>query len=206
MADVWRLYQTFAKEFDRGRGRGLMERTYLNDMCSRLRPGAEILDLGCGAGEPIARFLIERGYELTGVDAAPAMLAMCAQRFPAGKWIEADMRSLDLDHRYDAIIAWDSFFHLNPDEQRDMFPIFQKHITPNGVLVFTSGPKASEAIGNLYGHDLYHASLDPDEYRQLLARSGFRVLLYREEDPDCGRHTVWLAEWVNRKVVNPSAR
>jgi hypothetical protein len=46
----------------------------------------------------------------------------------------------------------------------------------------------------MYGEALFHASLAPEEYRQLLARAGFRVLLYRPEDPDCGKHTIWLAQ------------
>jgi len=104
------------------------------------------------------------------------------------------MRSLALGGRFDAIIVWDSFFHLDQDEQRAMFPIFQSHIAPEGLLLFTSGPEAGARIGTMYGEELFHASLAPDEYRQLLARSGFRVLLYRPDDPDCGKHTIWLAQ------------
>ncbi len=197
MTDVWRFYERFAHEWDRDRGKpgqGLMERRYLDDLASRLSPGARILDLGCGTGEPLARDLTDRGFNVTGVDAAPAMIAICKDRYPQGTWIEADMRSLALDRRYDAIIAWDSFFHLDQDEQRAMFPIFQSHIAPDGLLLFTSGPEAGAAIGTMYGEELFHASLAPDEYRPLLARSGFRVLLYRPEDPDCGKHTIWLAQ------------
>ena len=104
------------------------------------------------------------------------------------------MRSLKLGRRFDAIVAWDSFFHLAQDEQRAMFPIFQRHIAQNGLLLFTSGPRAGEAIGDLYGEKLFHASLDPDEYRTLLASSGFRVLRFAPEDPKCSGHTVWLAQ------------
>jgi 2-polyprenyl-3-methyl-5-hydroxy-6-metoxy-1,4-benzoquinol methylase len=197
MTGVWRFYERFANEWDRDRrkpGQGLMERRYLDDLASRLSPGARILDLGCGTGAPLARDLTDGGFNVTGVDAAPAMIAICRDRYPEGTWIEADMRSLALDRRYDAIIAWDSFFHLDQDEQRAMFPTFQRHITPCGLLLFTSGPEAGAAIGAMYGEQLFHASLAPDEYRTLLAHSGFRVLLYRAEDPECGKHTVWLAQ------------
>lgn len=116
MTDVWKQYEAHAREFDRDRGRSLMERSYLTYVTARLRPGARVLDLGCGAGEPIARFFIERGFDLTGVDAAPAMLTMCRERFPQALWVEADMRDLVLPFRFDAIVAWDSFFHLTRDE------------------------------------------------------------------------------------------
>jgi len=200
MTDVWRLYESFAEDYDCERGRSLMERGYLSDIASRLRRGAGILDLGCGGGEPIARFLIEGGFNVTGVDAAPAMIAMCRRRFPDATWIEADMRTLDLGRRYDAIVAWDSFFHLDGDEQRAMFDIFANHCAPNGLLLFTSGPEAGEAIGDFFGHPLFHASLDPEEYESLLDNSGFAVVRHKVEDPDCGRHTVWLA----RSACGPS--
>ena len=196
MTEVWRLYETFATEFDRDRNRALMEGGYLSEVKDRLGTRADVLDLGCGSGEPIARFFIENGYNVTGVDIAPTMIAMCTKRFADATWINADMRTLELDRRFDAIVAWNSFFHLDGDEQRAMFGIFARHIAANGLLLFTSGPKAGEAIGDLHGHELFHASLDSDEYEGLLKTSGFTVLRHEIEDPDCGFHTVWLAESV----------
>jgi predicted TPR repeat methyltransferase len=198
VSDVWRLYDRYAYEFDRERGRGLMERVYLSEIAARLPPSAAILDIGCGAGEPIARFFIDRGFRLAGIDAAPSMIAICQERFPDAIWDVADMRSLALACRFDAVIAWDSFFHLTQDEQRAMFPVFRKHLNQDGLLLFTSGPEAGQAIGCFHGHDLHHASLDPGEYRALLASSGFRPLLYRAKDPDCGGHTVWLAQAIRQ--------
>lgn len=192
--EVYHLYQRFARDYDRDRGRTLMERAYLDDMLARLADRPRVLDLGCGSGEPIARYLVERGCALTGVDAAPAMIALCRERFPNEQWLVADMRALDLEIRFDALIAWDSFFHLKPDDQRRMFEVFRAHIAPGGLLLFTSGPRAGEAIGDFYGHELFHASLDPEGYESLLRTAGFEVLRHRPEDPDCGGHTVWLAQ------------
>jgi SAM-dependent methyltransferase len=174
MTDVWRLYDRFTREFDRDRGKTLMERRYLDAVAARLPSRASVLDLGCGSGEPIARDFIERGYAITGIDAAPAMIAICRQRFPQAIWIESDMRTLVLGRCYDAILAWDSAFHLDEEEQRAMFPVFGRHIARGGFLLFTSGPRAGVAIGELYGEELFHASLDPDEYRALLASTGLK--------------------------------
>ncbi len=194
MPGIQALYEAVARQFDRDRSRALMEKPYLDALLSRLGGGREILDLGCGSAEPVAKFFIDAGCRVTGVDAAAAMIAICRERYPGGEWIEADMRGLDLGRRFDAIIAWDSFFHLEPDDQRAMFPVFARHAAPGEQLLFTSGPRAGVAMGEIYGHALYHASLDSTEYENLLAAEGFRVLLHRVEDPDCGGHTVWLAE------------
>lgn len=64
----------------------------------------------------------------------------------------------------------------------------------NGILLFTSGPDAGEVWGENGGENLYHASLSPDEYNQLLEKHGFKVLVHKISDPDCGEATVWLAQ------------
>ena len=124
------------------------------------------------------------------------MIDVCRQHFPAQEWIVADMRTLALPRTFSGILTWDSFFHLCPDDQRHMFPAFRAHAAPNAALMFTSGPAHGEAIGNFAGEPLYHASLDAAEYRSLLDRNGFRVVSHVVEDPDCGGHTVWLAQLV----------
>ena len=44
--------------------------------------------------------------------------------------LHADMRRLALGRRFAGLIAWDSFFHLRPQDQRAMFPIFAAHAAP----------------------------------------------------------------------------
>ena len=74
-----------------------------------------------------------------------------------------------------------------------MFPVLGAHTAPGGLLMFTSGPRHGEAWGENGGEQLYHASLDADEYRALLGANGFAVLEHVAEDPDCGGATVWVA-------------
>jgi SAM-dependent methyltransferase len=188
------LYQRHAIGWDRERGRTLFEKAWLDQFLALLPQNPSILDIGCGSGEPIAGYLIEKGCDVTGVDLSSAMIGMCKERFPDDDWIVADMRTLSLDQRFEGILAWDSFFHLCPEDQRQMFPIFRKNAAPNAALIFTSGPGHGEAIGTLKGEPLYHGSLDGEEYRSLLDQHGFDVVTNVVEDPDCGNHTIWLAQ------------
>lgn len=197
-ADIIALYEATAAAFDRERRRGTMEAAWLERFMAVAVAASdderlEVLDLGCGMAEPIAAWLTANGAAVTGVDAAPAMIDLCRQRFPAGDWIVADMRGLDLGRRYSGILAWNSFFHLTAADQRAMFPVFRAHARPSAALMFTSGPARGEAIGRFQGRPLYHASLDPDEYRRALAAAGFEVVGHVSRDPGCGGLTVWLA-------------
>lgn len=188
------LYERHAHDFDADRGKSLFERDWLDRFRAAIGAGATVLDLGCGSGEPIAHYLIGWGHPVSGVDSSHTLIGLCAARFPEHDWSVGDMRRLDLGRRFGGIIAWDSFFHLTPDDQRAMFPIFSAHAEPGAALMFTSGPAAGEAIGSYRGETLYHASLDPADYERLLASHGFEVLDHVIEDAACGGRTVWLAK------------
>jgi SAM-dependent methyltransferase len=190
------LYDRHAQAYDRQRGRSLFEKSWLDAFAALLPDGGSVLDIGCGMGEPIARHLIARGFDVTGIDSSATLVAMARERFPQQTWVTADMRALSLGRVFDGLIAWDSFFHLTPDDQRAMFPVFRDHAAPRAALMFTSGPARGEAIGEFEGEPLYHASLDPDEYRALLMAHGFRVVSHVADDPTCNGHTVWLAQRV----------
>jgi SAM-dependent methyltransferase len=188
------LYQRHARAWAQDRGNRLIERAWLDRFRALLPAGASVLDIGCGSGEPIARYLVGQGCNVTGVDSSPELIALCTASFPDLAWHVADMRTLALERRFDGMLAWDSFFHLCPDDQRRMFPIFRQHAGPRAALMFTSGPAHGEAIGSYKREPLYHASLDAAEYRALLNANGFEVVAHVVEDPDCGRHTIWLAQ------------
>ena len=182
-----------------------MEAEWLDRFCKLLPSSPVVLDLGCGTGEPIAGYLVGKGCALAGIDTAPEMIAVCKTRMPREAWCVADMRALPLDRAYDGILAWDSFFHLCHDDQRRMFPVFRRHAGPGGALMFTSGPSHGAAIGSFGGEPLYHASLDPAEYRALLEENGFAVAAHAVEDPACGRHTIWLAQRSDQRTSRRQA-
>ncbi len=187
------LYERHARSWDRDRSGFMPERAWIERFATLLPPHGHVLDLGCGGGVPIARHLIELGLEVTGIDASGALIALCKERFPSARWIVADMRCLSLGRQYDGLLAWDSLFHLTPDDQREVFPLLRAHLAEAGALLFTSGPQHGEAVGSYRGEELYHGSLDEAEYRSLLTAHRFDVIAHTVEDPSCGYHTVWLA-------------
>ena len=60
--------------------------------------------------------------------------------------------------------------------------------------MLTVGPSAGEVVGQVEGEATYHASLDPQEYRQILQRLGIEIFRFEFEDPNCDRQTVLLAQ------------
>jgi 2-polyprenyl-3-methyl-5-hydroxy-6-metoxy-1,4-benzoquinol methylase len=188
------LYERTAAEFDRARTKSLFETPWLDRFAALLPDGGSVLDVGCGSGEPIARYLIESGFSVRGVDSSPSLISMCRERFPDQEWLVGDMRELDLGRRFDGIIAWHSLFHLTPDDQRSTLIRLTEHLDGNGALMFTSGPEAGEIVGEWQREPLYSASLDPNEYEQLLQANGLHLVERRFNDEECGGASVWLAQ------------
>ncbi|RUR16032.1 class I SAM-dependent methyltransferase [Legionella sp. km535] len=192
---VYQVYDDLIDWFDNARTKDLkMEKSYLNLIQKHLSLNSKILDVGCGTGEPLAQFLINAGYIVTGIDASKRMIERCKQRFPKGKWLLADMRTLDLNEQFHAVIAWHSFFHLSHDDQRRTLKLLASYVHQNGLLIFTSGPEYGEVWSDNGGHELYHASLSTEEYQQLLIDNNFKVLVHKIRDPECGEATVWVAQ------------
>ena len=187
-----RIYRDNAVEWDRHRSRDLFERQWL-DRIRAIHPTGTVLDVGCGGGDPIARYFIDHGHAVTGVDFAPEMLAIARDRWPDHRWIEADMRELFLDRRFDILVAFNSFFHLTAAEQPPVISRFADHLNPGGVLWFSSGPGAGEVTGTVVGDTVYHASLSPDAYLRHLHDAGFTDIDFVPDDPDCNQHCLWLA-------------
>src|SRR5215470_2103601 len=161
-------YEKHAVAWDRDR-----QNSYWNDkvwhdrFIGILGKGARVLDLGCGSGRPVAQHMVEQGLRVTGIDSSPTMISFCCERMPDEEWIVADIRRLALGRCFDGILAWDSFFHLDHDDQRRMFAIFADHASVGTVLMFNTGPQHGEGVGEYNGDPLYHASLSAAEYRRL---------------------------------------
>ena len=192
--NAFEAYNIIADSFSENRYQGLMEKVYLDMLIAITGKGANVLDLGCGTGMPMMNYLLTQGMHVTGVDASYRMLDIARHNLPSADFLQADMRQLSLDRKFDAIIAWHSFFHLPAEDQPSMFNVFKSHLKNGGVLLFTSGTEHGEVWGMNGGTNLFHGSLDTREYQSLLEARHFRILEYIEDDPACGNANVWMAQ------------
>ncbi|OYX24936.1 MAG: hypothetical protein B7Z10_07880 [Rhodobacterales bacterium 32-66-7] len=187
------VYDRQAVHFDQTRTRALYERGWLDRALAMTEPGSVVLDLGCGAGEPIAAYVVSQGRQVWGLDFSAAMIGLAAARMPEQTWMVADMRALHLGRTFAAIIGWDSFFHLTPPEQMAVIPKLAAHLEDGGAVLLTVGPDAGEPLGCVGGETVYHASLAPAGYRKLFADVGMAVIDFVPNDPGCGGRSVLLA-------------
>ncbi len=187
------VYERQARHWDDIRSTALHEKPWLDRFASTLPANGRLLDLGCGSGIPVAGYFLDKGYDLVGVDYSPTMIKMARQHYPQADWTVQDITKLKLAGQFDGIYSWDGFFHLSIAEQRDVIPRLCQSIKSGGSIMLTVGTGEGEVTGNVGGETVYHASLNPDEYKSLLSQLGFEDVRYIAEDLDSLGRSILLA-------------
>lgn len=103
-----------------------------------VRPGADLLDAGCGTGR-YAIELARRGYIVHGVDASPELIDEAKRSAGSGpqsvSFTTGDIRTLPAA-RYDAILCRGVLNDFLEDDDRDaVFASFSQALRPAGVLI-----------------------------------------------------------------------
>src|ERR1700722_9854738 len=109
------LYERHAHDYvtDR-RSVGWNESVWLDRFSTLLSQEASILDIGCGSGEPIARYLIDQGFAVDGVDTSPTLISLCRGRFPQRSWHVADIVAPPLRGTIHCLVCFARFFFFPP--------------------------------------------------------------------------------------------
>jgi len=60
----------------------------LEELTGLLPRNARVLDVGCGAGVPYVKFLVESGFDTTGIDFSESMLKLAGRNVPEAEFIK----------------------------------------------------------------------------------------------------------------------
>ena len=106
-------------------------------LLANVPPPAVLLDVCCGAGT-IARYLVDKGYRVTGVDASRQMLTHASADVPEAQFQLADVRDFQLDTKFDgALCTFDSLNHmLTVDDLQSAFTHIGAALKPGAPFVF----------------------------------------------------------------------
>jgi 2-polyprenyl-3-methyl-5-hydroxy-6-metoxy-1,4-benzoquinol methylase len=190
-------YNAIAADWDAARtGFFGREANFVEALLAGLPPKAHILDVGCGTGRPQSEQFLARGYAVTGVDQAENLLALARLRHPEATWIESAIEAFETTERFEAIVCWDSLFHIEREKHADLFKRFSQLLTPGGRLMITVGGSQHPAFTDtMFGKTFFYDSNNPDETLALLALEGFIPLLAEFLNPptsgrDKGRYGI----------------
>src|SRR6266699_2299666 len=103
--------------------------------------GGPLLDLACGTGRMALR-MAKLGYQVTGVDIVPEMIAQArqkaAERSVSIEWVVADARTFHLQKQFPFIYMLENVFQffLTREDQEAMLARVREHLLPEGCFLF----------------------------------------------------------------------
>lgn len=147
-------------------------------LIERLPDNAHVLDIGCGAGVPVARTLAYHAA-VTGVDISAEQIRRARNQVPIGRFIHSDIMALEFPPAmFDAVVAFYSLFHLPREEHPELLRRIHTWLKPGGYLLATVTQVAEEAYteDDFFGVTMYWSNYGLADYRRLLTTLGFAVL------------------------------
>jgi SAM-dependent methyltransferase len=138
---------------------------------------ARVLDLGCGAGIPVARDLAALNHIVVGVDGSAQQIARARRNVPQATFIKGDMCRLTVEpSSFDAVGAFYSITHVPTDQQGPLIASIATWLKPGGRLIasFGTGP-AHEWTGEWLGTTMFFGHIGEMEALKYLGGAGLSV-------------------------------
>jgi SAM-dependent methyltransferase len=170
---------------------------WLEGLHGRLPASAAILDLGCGCGVPVARFLANGGHRVTGVDISDVQIERARHLVPTGTFCRADATRINLPPAsFDAVVCLFALIHMPLADQPQLIKKIASWLRPGGWLLTTVGNRAwTGTEENWLGGPatMWWSHADAPTYRLWLQQAGLIVTAQEFVPEATSGHTLFWA-------------
>jgi cyclopropane fatty-acyl-phospholipid synthase-like methyltransferase len=134
---------------------------YLERLLALLHDPSDVLELGCGAGEPVTRRLGQR-HRVTAVDLSAEQLRLAAELVPSVHFLQASMLDLAFEAAsFDAVAAFYAVTHVPRQRHAELLARIAGWLRPRGVLLVFGPDGLAERFLWVIGRRLPGGALGP---------------------------------------------
>jgi ubiquinone/menaquinone biosynthesis C-methylase UbiE len=170
---------------------------YTNLLIETVPKGAELLELGCGPGDPTTKTLAQH-YQVTANDISQGCLDLAKKNAPSANFILSDMTELNFDaSSFDAVVAYYAFHHIPRDRYEPLIQNISRWLRPGGTFMAAFYPYDVDNLvtDDWHGATMYWSSYDEQQTLSLVTDPGFEIIAQSKESAiEDGRETTFL--WV----------
>ena len=139
---------------------------------------ATILDVGCGPGNH-SKYLysLNNSYQITGIDLSEKMIELARKNAPSCNFIKGDIRSLDTNIKYDAVLASFCIVHLSNNEMVEFIKKLSLLLNNRGCLYlsFIEGNKNGFIKPDFFDDKIYFNFFQRGDIIKLLTNNFFKI-------------------------------
>lgn len=162
--------------------------TLFNFFCSKLPKEGCVLDLGSGTGIPYAKLLIDKGFNVIGIDVSAEMIKIARKNVPNAKFEEMSMTNLNYKEKFDGIFSSYSMLLLNPQLFKETAKRIVQALKKGGFFYLSlNGPWIegadldNDVIVEIMGEKMYSRAYSKDEILSIFIPLGMRLLKFDRE-------------------------
>ena len=145
--------------------------------CENLLAGSKVLDLGCGTGQPIGDYLVQKEFRITGVDQSEGMLSLARKRLPKEEWVLSSLEEFRPRDKFSVVIAWDALFHIPRSAHESIFSYIKQALFSGGRFALTVGGSEHPAFADtMFEHEFFYDSHPPEMVMEMLKSLGFELV------------------------------
>ncbi|ADB31031.1 Methyltransferase type 11 [Kribbella flavida DSM 17836] len=169
---------------------------WIAGLLERLPERADVLDLGCGNGVPMARALVNAGHAVTGVDLSEVQVERARRLVPRASFLQGDATAVEFPTAaFDAVVCLYALIHVPLDEQQPLVRRVAGWLRPGGSLLATTGDTAwtGSEQGWLGGDaTMWWSHADRATYRAWFTAAGLEVVTEGfQPEGDSGHAVFW---------------
>jgi len=171
------FYNIIAKEYVKTYTKHSRAEVILKKYEKLLPQKSKILDIGCGPGFPIGKFLAKRKHKITGIDISKEMVRYAKKFVKKGKFVVSDIRTIKLpENRYNGIVASFSLVHMPKKDVKKSLKKIYNLLKVGGILFLSVVKDEGEKVMTWFGKTTKCTYFKEKEIKSILQDIGFKII------------------------------
>lgn len=169
---------------------------YLARLAELLQPGSTVLDVGCGAGIPVDKYLEEHGFKVIGLDISEKQIELAKKNLPNQSFQVKDMSELvEGEFQVNAAVSFYAIFHTPRERHPEIFRKINSFLPEGGIILVTMGSGEWEGTeDDFHGAKMFWSHYGAEKNKAIIQEAGFDILFDEVDESGGEKHLVILAK------------